>query len=44
MFIAGGKLTTHRRMAERVVDLVFHRLGREPTACRTDSVPLPGTV
>ncbi len=40
--IAGGKLTTHRRMAERVVDLVCRRLGDRGVACRTDSVPLPG--
>jgi glycerol-3-phosphate dehydrogenase len=40
--IAGGKLTTARRMAERVVDLVFDRLGRARPPCRTDSVPLPG--
>src|SRR5438874_2505811 len=39
--IAGGKLTTHRRMAERVVDLVVERLGRVAGACRTASVPLP---
>src|SRR5438445_328090 len=39
--IAGGKLTTHRRMAERVVDLVVERLGRAAGACRTASVPLP---
>src|SRR5207247_2494467 len=39
--IAGGKLTTHRRMAERVVDLVVERLGRTAGACRTASVPLP---
>src|SRR2546427_312072 len=31
--IAGGKLTTHRRMAERVVDLVVERLGRAAGAC-----------
>jgi glycerol-3-phosphate dehydrogenase len=43
--VAGGKLTTHRRMAARVVDLVMRRLGRSPVACRTDTVPLPdGTV
>ena len=42
--IAGGKLTTHRRMAERVVDLVCQRLGRDGTPCRTDSVPLPGAT
>jgi glycerol-3-phosphate dehydrogenase len=40
--IAGGKLTTHRRMAERVVDLVVRRLGRRVDPCRTDAVPLPG--
>ncbi len=40
--IAGGKLTTYRRMAERVVDLVFERLGRPSPPCRTDQVPLPG--
>ena len=40
--IAGGKLTTYRRMAERVVDLVFTRLGRTSPPCRTDEVPLPG--
>ena len=39
--IAGGKLTTHRRMAERVVDLVAGRLGRGGSACRTGSVLLP---
>jgi glycerol-3-phosphate dehydrogenase len=39
--IAGGKLTTHRRMAERVVDLVVERLGRPAGPCRTDTVPLP---
>jgi glycerol-3-phosphate dehydrogenase len=40
--IAGGKLTTHRRMAERVVDLVCRRLGRPAAPCRTAAVPLPG--
>ncbi len=40
--IAGGKLTTYRRMAERIVDLVFSRLGRPAPACRTARVPLPG--
>jgi len=39
--IAGGKLTTHRRMAERVVDLVVRRLGRRTEPCRTATVPLP---
>jgi glycerol-3-phosphate dehydrogenase len=40
--IAGGKLTTHRKMAERAVDLVVKRLGRKAGPCRTDQVPLPG--
>jgi glycerol-3-phosphate dehydrogenase len=43
--IAGGKLTTYRRMAERVVDLVLGRLddaGRPAVACTTDTVPLAG--
>jgi glycerol-3-phosphate dehydrogenase len=40
--IAGGKLTTYRRMAERVVDLVLERLGRSGRPCETDTVPLPG--
>src|SRR5262245_37212126 len=40
--IAGGKLTTYRRMAERVVDLIFERLGRPAPPCRTHEVPLPG--
>jgi glycerol-3-phosphate dehydrogenase len=39
--IAGGKLTTHRRMAERVVDLVVRRLGVRAGDCRTEAVPLP---
>ena len=40
--IAGGKLTTHRRMAERVVDRVCEQLGRPASRCRTATVPLPG--
>ncbi len=40
--IAGGKLTTARRMAERVVDLVYARLGRKSPPCRTGEVTLPG--
>jgi glycerol-3-phosphate dehydrogenase len=39
--IAGGKLTTHRSMAERVVDQVCRHLGHQGT-CRTADVPLPG--
>jgi glycerol-3-phosphate dehydrogenase len=40
--IAGGKLTAYRRMAERVVDLVYERLGRKPEPCATERTPLPG--
>ena len=40
--VAGGKLTTHRRMAERVVDIVYERLGRRPEPSRTAQVVLPG--
>ena len=40
--IAGGKLTAYRRMAERVVDLVFTRLARRAEPCRTEQVALAG--
>ena len=40
--VAGGKLTTHRRMAERVVEIVCERLGRRPSPSRTAETPLPG--
>jgi glycerol-3-phosphate dehydrogenase len=39
--IAGGKLTTYRRMAERVVDQVCQKLGK-PSQGRSTEVPLPG--
>ncbi|PSP89545.1 anaerobic glycerol-3-phosphate dehydrogenase subunit A [Halobacteriales archaeon QS_4_69_34] len=39
--IVGGKLTTHRLMAEALVDHVCERLGYA-TACRTADVALPG--
>jgi len=38
--IAGGKLTTYRQMAERVVDMVVARLGRSAEPCRTAELPL----
>jgi glycerol-3-phosphate dehydrogenase len=39
--IGGGKLTTYRRMAERVVDAVVERLGTSSARpCRTAEVPL----
>lgn len=44
--IAGGKLTGYRKMAERVVDLVFEQLGKEEglpfKACTTDRIVLSG--
>jgi glycerol-3-phosphate dehydrogenase len=40
--IAGGKLTAYRRMAERIVDLVYQQLGRRTEPCRTADRPLPG--
>ncbi|HLK12782.1 MAG TPA: glycerol-3-phosphate dehydrogenase/oxidase [Candidatus Binatia bacterium] len=40
--IAGGKLTTYRTMAERVVDLVCRRLGASGKPGRTAALPLPG--
>jgi glycerol-3-phosphate dehydrogenase len=39
--IVGGKLTTHRQMAESAADLVCDRLG-VTAACRTASEPLAG--
>lgn len=39
--IAGGKLTTYRKMAEEAVDAVLRRLGRE-AACVTRKLPLIG--
>jgi glycerol-3-phosphate dehydrogenase len=45
--LGGGKLTTYRRVSERVVDRVVERLRaddpeRRFEPCRTGSVPLPG--
>ncbi len=41
--IAGGKLTTYRRMAGRVVDALRDELGPPPNDVdRTEDVPLPG--
>ena len=40
--IAGGKLTAYRRMAERIVDLVYDRLKRRREPCGTEHAPLPG--
>ena len=42
--LGGGKLTTHRHVAERIVDRVVKRLDRSFGRCRTKDVPLPGGV
>jgi glycerol-3-phosphate dehydrogenase len=39
--LQGVKYTTARAVAERAVDLVVRRLGREAAPCRTASTPLP---
>lgn len=41
--IAGGKLTTYRRMAQDTVDAACARLGRD-VACRTARLPLVGAA
>ncbi len=38
--VAGGKLTTHRRIAEQTVDRLLRHLGRKALACRTADEPL----
>lgn len=40
--IAGGKLTTYRRMAGRVMEEVLDALDVDDSEDRTESVPLPG--
>lgn len=40
--VAGGKLTSYRSMAERVVDRSEKQLGRKPTPSSTADTPLPG--
>jgi len=40
--IAGGKLTTYRKMAERAVDLVCRQLGIRAKPCTTGDETLPG--
>ncbi|MDA1143320.1 MAG: glycerol-3-phosphate dehydrogenase/oxidase [Planctomycetota bacterium] len=38
--IGGGKLTTHRAMAEEAVDIIVRRLGKTARRCRTAGTPL----
>lgn len=40
--MAGGKLTAYRKMAEKAVDLILRRLGRESEDSVTADQPLPG--
>jgi glycerol-3-phosphate dehydrogenase len=40
--VAGGKFTTHREIAEKLVDRVIKRLGRRAGTCLTLATPLPG--
>jgi glycerol-3-phosphate dehydrogenase len=40
--VAGGKLTTHREIAQRLVDLVMKELGRPRGNCPTLATPFPG--
>lgn len=40
--VVSVKLTTARLVAERVVDRLFREAGRDPPACRTATLPLPG--
>jgi glycerol-3-phosphate dehydrogenase len=40
--LGGGKLTTHRKVAEVLVDRAAERIGRRVGPCRTAEVPLPG--
>jgi len=40
--VAGVKYTTARAVAERVVDRLMRKLGREQVACRTATTILPG--
>ncbi|MFN2378407.1 MAG: glycerol-3-phosphate dehydrogenase/oxidase [Candidatus Binatia bacterium] len=40
--LGGGKLTTHRKVAEVLVDRAAGKIGRKVGPCRTADVPLPG--
>ena len=40
--VAGGKLTSYRSMAERVVNECEKDLGQKPSSCTTTDEPLPG--
>ena len=40
--VAGGKFTTHREIAQKLVDLVMKRLGRRAGICPTLTTPFSG--
>lgn len=40
--VAGGKLTTHREIAQKVVDRLMREMGRRSLRCPTLETPLPG--
>lgn len=40
--IIGGKLTTHRALAEHAVNAVFKKLGKKAPKCSTSHIALPG--
>ena len=40
--VAGGKFTTHREIAQKLVDLVIKRLARPAGVCPTLATPFPG--
>ena len=42
--VVGGKLTTHRQLAQDAVDLAFSKLGRPAPKCVTKFLPFPGAV
>jgi glycerol-3-phosphate dehydrogenase len=42
--VIGGKLTTHRLLAEEVVDRVSRRIGHKGEKCQTAIQPLPGAT
>ena len=40
--VAGGKFTTHREIAQKLVDLAMKHLGRQAGICPTLTTPFPG--
>jgi len=42
--LIGGKLTTHRRVGEEMVDWIYERRQEKAPACQTRVQPLPGAI